>query len=49
LVHLLYFSDEWKPKLLNYLSAVARGADLQSAASAFGDPAQLQRAVSAYR
>jgi tetratricopeptide (TPR) repeat protein len=49
LVHLLYFSDEWKPRLHSYLSAMARGADLQSAASAFGDPARLQRAVSAYR
>ena len=49
LVHLLYFSDEWKPRLLNYLSAMARGADLQSAASAFGDPAQLQKAVTNYR
>jgi hypothetical protein len=49
LVHLLYFSDEWKPRLHNYLSAIARGDDLQSAASAFGDPAQLQKAVSAYR
>jgi hypothetical protein len=49
LVHLLYFSDEWKPRLLNYLSAIARGTDLQSAASAFGDPAQLQKAVTTYR
>jgi hypothetical protein len=49
LVHLLYFSDEWKPRLLNYLSSLARGADLQSAASAFGDPAQLQKAVTHYR
>jgi tetratricopeptide (TPR) repeat protein len=49
LVHLLYFSEEWKPRLHDYLGAIARGADLQSAASAFGDPAQLQRAVSAYR
>jgi hypothetical protein len=49
LVHLLYFSDEWKPRLHDYLSAIARGADLQSAASAFGDPGRLQRAVTAYR
>jgi hypothetical protein len=49
LVHLLYFSDEWKPQLHDYLSAIASGADLQSAASAFGDPARLQRAVTAYR
>jgi tetratricopeptide (TPR) repeat protein len=49
LVHLLYFSEEWKPRLHNYLNAMARGADLQSAASAFGDAAQLQTAVTAYR
>jgi hypothetical protein len=49
LVHFLYFSDEWKPRLHDYLRAIARGEDLQSAASAFGDPARLQRAVYAYR
>jgi hypothetical protein len=49
LAHLLYFSDEWKPQLRNYLSAMAHGADPESAASAFGDPAALQRAVAAYR
>jgi tetratricopeptide (TPR) repeat protein len=49
LVHLLYFSEEWKPRLHDYLNAVARGADLHSAASALGDPAQLQSAVTAYR
>jgi hypothetical protein len=35
--------------LHDYLRAIARGADLQSAASALGDPAELQKAVSAYR
>jgi hypothetical protein len=45
LVHFLYFSDEWKPRLHDYLNALARGADLQSAARAFGNPAQLQRAL----
>ena len=49
LVHLLYFSDEWKPRLHDYLGAMARGADPKSAASAFGGPAQLQSAVTAYR
>jgi hypothetical protein len=49
LVHLLYFSDEWKPRLLKYLSAMAHGADSKSAASAFGDLAQLQKAVTSYR
>jgi hypothetical protein len=49
LVHFLHFSDEWKPRLNKYLGAMARGADSKSAASAFGDPAQLQKAVSFYR
>jgi hypothetical protein len=49
LVHLLYFSEEWKPRLHEYLSAVARGADSKTAASAFGDPAKLQSALAAYR
>jgi hypothetical protein len=49
LVHFLYFSEEWKPRLHDYLSAIARGADSKSAASALGDPAQLQKAVSFYR
>ena len=49
LVHLMYFSEEWKPRMHAYLNAIAHGADLQSAASAFGNPAQLQRAVSDYR
>jgi len=48
-VHLLYFSDEWKQRLQEYLGAMARGDDPQSAASAFGSPAQLQSAVTAYR
>ena len=49
LVHLLYFSDEWKPRLQEYLGAMARGADPETAASAFGSPAELQSAVTAYR
>jgi|HigsolmetaAR203D_1030402.scaffolds.fasta_scaffold06199_4 hypothetical protein len=49
LVHLLYFSDEWKPRLHEYLNALAQGADPQTATSALGDPAQLQRALNGYR
>src|SRR5690606_26713313 len=49
LVHFLYFSDEWKPRLHDYLNAIARGVDAKDAASAFGNAAQLQRAVTAYR
>ncbi|MET4663820.1 hypothetical protein [Sphingomonas sp. PvP056] len=49
LVHLLYFSDTLKPRLRTYLDAVANGAYPESAASALGSPAELQRAVNAYR
>ncbi|UUL83790.1 tetratricopeptide repeat protein [Sphingomonas qomolangmaensis] len=49
LVHLLYFSDEWKPRLQAYLEALGRGDDLKSAATALGEPAALQRAVINYR
>lgn len=49
LAHLLYFSDEWKPRLQAYLAAKARGEDDQSAARAFGDPGELQQALNAYR
>jgi hypothetical protein len=49
LVHLLYFSDTWKPRLQKYLSALAGGADLKTAADALGSPVELQRAVNAYR
>ncbi len=49
LVHLLYFSEEWKARLHDYLKALARGEDLQTAARALGDPSQFQSAVTAYR
>jgi hypothetical protein len=49
LVHLLYFSEEWKPRLLDYLEAKARGEDDDNAAAAFGDLGELQRAVANYR
>jgi hypothetical protein len=49
LVHFLYFSEEWKRRLHDYLGAVARGEEPQSAASAFGDPVKLHSAVNAYR
>jgi tetratricopeptide (TPR) repeat protein len=49
MVHLLYFSDEWKPRLHDYLDAIAQGVDPKSAASAFGNPAKLERAVTGYR
>ena len=49
MVHLLYFSDEWKPRLHDYLNAIAHGVDAKSAASAFGNPTEFQRAVTGYR
>ncbi|GGB39175.1 hypothetical protein GCM10011380_30810 [Sphingomonas metalli] len=49
LVHFLYFSDVWKPRLLAYLDAMAKGADPQDAARALGDTAALQRALLTYR
>jgi hypothetical protein len=49
LVHLLHFSDEWKPKLRAYLDALAKGADLETAANALGDRGALDRAVLNYR
>jgi tetratricopeptide (TPR) repeat protein len=49
LAHLLYFSDEWKPRLLAYLDAKARGEDDATAVQALGDPGALQQALNAYR
>jgi hypothetical protein len=49
LVHLLFFSEEWKQPLHNYLKAVTAGGDPKTAMSAFGDMARLQKAVTAYR
>ena len=49
LVHLLFFSPQWKVPLHNYLAAVARGASPEQAAAALGDIKKVQRAVGAYR
>ena len=49
MVHFLYFSDTWKPRLEQYLAAVAAGADPKRAASVFGKTADLQRAVMLFR
>jgi tetratricopeptide (TPR) repeat protein len=49
LVHLLYFSEEWKARLKNYLAALARGDDPKRAAAALGDPGLLQRTLNNYR
>lgn len=49
LVHLLFFSEEWKASLHNYLAAAARGADPAAQAAALGDVARLQRQLAGYR
>jgi hypothetical protein len=43
LVHLLFFSDEWRQPLHAYLAAVAHGAPPGGAAAALGDVARLER------
>jgi hypothetical protein len=47
--HLLYFSEQWKPRLQAYLAAMGRGVDPEIAAEALGSAAELQKAVSDYR
>lgn len=49
MVHLLFFSDEWKAPLHNYLAAVASGEPPAAAEAALGDIGKLQRELSAYR
>lgn len=49
LVHFFYFSDTWKPRLDKYLADIAAGVDPRRAASAFGEPRALQRAVTLFR
>ena len=49
LVHMLFFSEDWRKPLHNYMRAATNGADPAVAARAFGEPEALQRAVSAYR
>jgi hypothetical protein len=49
LVHMLFFSDEWREPLHRYLTAVARGVPPAEAAKELGDPAKLQAAIGNYR
>jgi hypothetical protein len=49
LAHLLFFSEEWKAPLHNYLAAVAGGAPPDEAAKALGDVEKLRRELAAYR
>jgi hypothetical protein len=48
MVHLLFFSEEWRRPLRAYFTALKSGADDATAAAAFGDIKVLQKAVSAY-
>jgi hypothetical protein len=48
MVHLLFFSEEWRRPLRTYFAALKSGADDATAATAFGDIKALQKAVSAY-
>ncbi|MCW3847503.1 hypothetical protein OF829_09630 [Sphingomonas sp. LB-2] len=48
LAHLLFFSDEWKEPLHNYLAAVARGAPPAEAMTAFGDLEALRKEANRY-
>jgi hypothetical protein len=48
MVHLMFFSEEWKQPLSRYLAAVARGAAPAEAAKALGDVAKLQKEVGGY-
>ena len=49
LTHLLFFSEEWKQPLHNYLAAIANGATPAEAIAAFGDLDKLQSQLSTYR
>ncbi|HVU31732.1 MAG TPA: hypothetical protein VHE36_15185 [Sphingomicrobium sp.] len=48
LAHLLFFSDEWKAPLHNYLAAVATGKSPEEAAAALGDLSKLAKQVAVY-
>jgi hypothetical protein len=49
LVHLLFFSEEWRQPLNNYLKTIATGTDPKTAMSALGDARALQKAVAVYQ
>lgn len=48
LAHYLFFSEERKGQLHDYLAAYVRGEPLDEAAKVFGDPAKLARDVARY-
>jgi hypothetical protein len=48
LAHLLFFSDEWKTPLHNYLAAVSKGEPPEQAAAALGDVKKLAKELAEY-
>lgn len=48
LAHLLFFSNEWKTPLHNYLAAVAQGQSPDRATATLGDPKKLSKELIAY-
>ncbi len=48
LAHLLFFSDEWRAPLHNYLASFAKGESDAQAQAAFGDTRKLSRELAAY-
>jgi len=48
LVHLLFFSEEWKKPLHDYLGAIATGVDEAEAARLLGDVGKLRRELGQY-
>lgn len=48
LAHLLFFSNEWKAPLHNYLAAVARGEPPERAAAALGNVNKLAKELALY-
>lgn len=49
LSHMLFFNEQWKAPLLNYLAAYQRGQDHAEAARALGDEDALRKALAEYR
>ncbi|WP_448657711.1 hypothetical protein ACPVPU_09565 [Sphingomonas sp. CJ99] len=48
LTHMLFFNEQWKAPLLNYLAAYQRGQSHSEAARALGDEAALRKALADY-
>ena len=48
LAHLLFFSEEWRQPLHDYLAAIAHGTPPEQAMAAFGDVSRLRKQISTY-